>query len=41
RGTHEELLERSGRYRALHDAQFGTVPPRIGAAVTPHELVSR
>jgi ABC-type multidrug transport system fused ATPase/permease subunit len=23
RGTHESLLERSGRYRALHDAQFG------------------
>lgn len=24
RGTHEELLARSGRYRALHEAQFGT-----------------
>jgi subfamily B ATP-binding cassette protein MsbA len=23
RGTHDELLGRSGRYRALHDAQFG------------------
>jgi subfamily B ATP-binding cassette protein MsbA len=28
RGTHEELLDRSGRYRALHDAQFGTVQTR-------------
>jgi ABC-type multidrug transport system fused ATPase/permease subunit len=23
RGTHAELLARSGRYRALHDAQYG------------------
>ena len=28
RGTHDELLERSGRYRALHDAQFGVIPLR-------------
>lgn len=24
RGTHDDLLARSGRYRALHDAQFGS-----------------
>jgi ABC-type multidrug transport system fused ATPase/permease subunit len=27
RGTHAELLERSGRYRELHEAQFGPLPP--------------
>jgi hypothetical protein len=27
-GPHEELLVRSGRYRALHDAQFGAASPR-------------
>ncbi|MBX3209263.1 MAG: ABC transporter ATP-binding protein [Labilithrix sp.] len=27
-GTHDELLARSGRYRALHDAQFGAAPLR-------------
>jgi subfamily B ATP-binding cassette protein MsbA len=25
RGTHEDLIARSGRYRALHEAQFGPV----------------
>lgn len=25
-GTHDELLGRSGRYQALHDAQFGAAP---------------
>lgn len=28
RGTHAELLDRSGRYRALHDAQFGAFDGR-------------
>lgn len=28
RGTHAELLARSGRYRELHEAQFGPAPPR-------------
>jgi subfamily B ATP-binding cassette protein MsbA len=27
RGTHTELLARSGRYRELHEAPFGPVPP--------------
>ncbi|HVJ92928.1 MAG TPA: ABC transporter ATP-binding protein [Labilithrix sp.] len=27
RGTHDELLRRSGRYRAIHDAQFGVTSP--------------
>lgn len=34
RGTHEELMERSGRYRALHDAQFGSLPRRAPHART-------
>ena len=38
RGTHEELLARSGRYRALHDAQFG--PARaLAAAATARASV--
>jgi len=34
RGNHEELMERSGRYRALHDAQFGSLPRRAPHART-------
>lgn len=42
-GTHDELLQRSGRYRALHEAQFGAV--QVGrdghvAAIEP-EVASR
>jgi ABC-type multidrug transport system fused ATPase/permease subunit len=32
RGTHDELLVRSGRYRALHDAQFGLQPSSAASA---------
>ena len=35
RGTHDELLARSGRYRALHDAQFGSAPEAAEAAAAP------
>jgi ABC-type multidrug transport system fused ATPase/permease subunit len=34
RGTHAELLARSGRYRALHEAQFGRVADDVVKAST-------
>lgn len=35
RGTHDELLARSGRYRALHDAQFGPAPATTATGRPP------
>ena len=32
RGTHDELIARSGRYRALHDVQFGLERARLAEA---------
>jgi len=41
RGTHDELLSRSGRYRELHEAQFGSSEPSAEDRSGPLERPDR
>jgi len=40
-GTHDELLQKSGTYRRLHDLQFGAEPELVVAETLPGVLEER